>query len=287
LIEQSDAEAVVCVALTSALSGALAKKRNPRLRYIFDSNELELESYSSRVKQIVWGKIQNHILGFPDIVMHAEQHRLNYFHETYRTQARPFLLENLPFFRETIPQHDRSKAIRCVYVGGFMPQRHCEEMLEAFSEPTMLEGVTFDMVGFYGRQSYEKTITQLLNRINSDRIRILPPVSHTDMYELLSRYDIGLAFYQNTDLNNYYCAPNKVYDYLQMGIPVITNNYPGLLDIVGRNRTGVCLPRVDAEHIQTAVRTIEADDLYHNITEDIRNRYSWEHQEKAYLELFS
>jgi glycosyltransferase involved in cell wall biosynthesis len=219
--------------------------------------------------------------------MHAEQHRLDYFHKTYRTEARPFLLENLPFFRETIPQQDRSRPTRCVYVGGFMPQRHCEEMLEAFSESTLPEDVTFDMVGFYGRQSYQKTITQLLSRINTDRIRILPPVSHKDMYELLSRYDIGLAFYQNTDLNNYYCAPNKVYDYLQMGMPVITNDYPGLLDIVGNNRAGVCLSRVDAEHIQAAVRTIEADNLYHNISTDIRQRYSWEHQESGYLELFS
>ncbi|MBL7032910.1 MAG: glycosyltransferase [Candidatus Delongbacteria bacterium] len=287
LLEQSEVDTVVCVGLTSALAGALAKKRNPRLRFIFDSNELELESYSSRIKQIVWGRIQNHILAYPDVVMHAEQHRLDYFHQTYKTQAHPFLLENLPFFRETNSQKDKTEVVRCVYVGGFMPQRHCAEMLQAFADSSLPVGWTFDMVGFYASRSYEDTIQQLLMGMDLERIRILPPVAHNEMYQLLTDYDIGLAFYENTDLNNYYCAPNKVYDYLQMGMPVITNDYPGLIDIVASNRAGVCLPEVTPQGIQTAIKTIEAEGLSHNISREVRQRYSWENQVERYLQLFA
>jgi len=242
---------------------------------------------SSGLKRKVWAQIHNYILKHADVVIHAEQRRLEYFHRTYKTAANPFLLENLPFYRaDGPPFRDRSKNIRCVYIGGFMPGRYCEEMLIGFSKLKKAE-VTFDMVGFYGRASYKETIKEVLKKIDTSRIRILPPVSHSEMYDFLARYDIGLAFYMNTNLNNYYCAPNKVYDYIQMGMPVITNDYPGLIDMVQKNQVGICVPSVDTAHIQEAIQRIEANNMYANITEPVRKRYSWENQEKKYLELFS
>lgn len=286
LIAKSGANTVVCVALQSALSGAIAKSRNPALRFIFDNNELSLEMIGERLKRKIWSFIHDYILKQADVIIHAEQRRLEYFHRTYKTAARPFLLENLPFFRPDISgKPARSKAMRCVYIGGFFPGRYCEEMLIGFSRMNGSE-VTFDMVGFYAPASYQKTINDLLTKIDTSRIRILPPVSHRDIYDFLSRYDIGLAFYKNTNLNNYYCAPNKVYDYIQMGMPVITNDYPGLIDVVQNHHLGVCIKAVDTERLQDAVQKIEADDMFANITEPIRTRYSWENQEKQYAQLF-
>jgi len=285
-IKTVGADTVVCVNLQSALSGAIAKKSNPGLRFIFDNNELSLEMFTNPLKRNVWFFIQNIILKRVDVIIHAERRRMEYFHNVYNTEARNFVLQNLPFFREEVPApRDRSKPIRCVYVGSFMPDRYCAEMLNGFSQMNGLE-VTFDMAGFYGRAGYERIIKSQLEAIETKRIRILPPVPHSEMYHFLSYYDIGLAFYQNTNLNNYYCAPNKVYDYIQMGMPVITNDYPGLLDEVQKNALGVCISNVDMPHLRDAIQTIIEKKIYANITDSVRKRFSWENQEIGYIKLF-
>jgi|GEM_PF-1295387 len=285
LIETNQADIVVSVALQSALSGALSKSRNPGRFFIFDNNELSIEMISSKFKRKVWSQIHNYILKKADVVMHAEKRRLEYFSKTYRTEAKQFLLENLPFFKNHVPERGLRKSIRCVYVGGFMPGRFIEEILIGFSELNE-KSVFLDMIGFYSPPNYEIKIRKLIANIDTSHIKFLPPVSHSKMYNTLSSYDIGLAFYSNTNLNNYYCAPNKIYDYIQMGIPVITNDYPGLIDVIQKNRLGVCVSSVDTMNFKNAIHTINSDNLYANIDEKIKRRYSWENQEREYLKLF-
>jgi glycosyltransferase involved in cell wall biosynthesis len=107
------------------------------------------------------------------------------------------------------------------------------------------------------------------------------------MLNTLANYDIGFAFYQNNNLNQYYCAPNKVYDYIVTGLPVITNSYPGLLDVVEKNGIGICLETVNSKTIATAIKKIITLDLIDSISRDIKERYTWENQEDIYLAIFN
>ncbi len=277
------ADAVVCVALQSALSGALAKKRKKSLFFVYDSNELSLETFASRLKHRVWRSVQDYVLKYADVVMHAERHRLEYFHDAYQTDAKPFLLENLPYYRENIPCRKTGETLRCVYLGVLSPDRYCTVMLEAFAGMKE-QMVSFDLVGFFGSRKYRMEVEDVLNRCRADNIRVMPPVAHNDIYSFLENYDVGLAFYKNTNLNNYYCAPNKVYDYIQLGMPVITNNYPGLTEIIGDNKIGVCIPEVNTLQLQMAVKDIQGHHIL--IPDTVRRRYSWEHQITRYKRLF-
>jgi len=65
-------DSIVCLALGGALSGALVKKKNPNIQFCYDCNELFLESTKSKLKKIVWGKIQARVLKYADVVFHAE-----------------------------------------------------------------------------------------------------------------------------------------------------------------------------------------------------------------------
>ena len=285
LIQSVGADAVVCVALQSALSGALAKRRKKSLFFVYDSNELILETFAPGLKHRVWRSVQNCVLKYADVIMHAERHRLEYFNDTYQTDAKPFLLENLPYYRENVPYRKTDKRLRCVYLGILSPDRYCTVMLEALAEMRG-HGVLFDLVGFFGRKEYKKEVEFILSRCRADNVRVLPPVVHDDIYSFLENYDVGLAFYKNTNLNNYYCAPNKVYDYIQLGMPVITNDYPGLTEIVAANKIGICIPEVSINHLQTAVKAIKIQHINLPIPNRIRMRYSWEYQETGYKRIF-
>lgn len=62
------------------------------------------------------------------------------------------------------------------------------------------------------------------------------------MPDLLSSADIGLVFYQNLGPNFYEIghSSNKLVQYLQAGLPVITSDFPSLRDVVYKYQCGEC-----------------------------------------------
>jgi glycosyltransferase involved in cell wall biosynthesis len=129
-------------------------------------------------------------------------------------------------------------------------------------------------------------IRKRIDELGANHVRLLPGVPYAKIPSLLADYHIGLALYRNTSLNNYYCAPNKVYDYLMNGLPVITNRYPGLVPVIDGNRVGACIDEVTTAEIGRAVEMIREGRCWENITRDLRRRYCWEQQVPQYLEAF-
>lgn len=286
IVAKSGADTVLCLGLGCWRAGAKAKRIRPEIRLILDCNEMNIEAIDQRLKKWIWAAIERKCLSAANIVFHAESNRMRIYSERYPQLKgkRQILVENFPPFAPQNLQKPRpGDQIRVVYLGGFGAGRFTDEIIKTFSE--ISSDYKLDIVG-YGCPDYvERIKADLLNR-NVSNVRILPAIPHAEILDFLSDYDIGLAFYRNTNLNNYYCAPNKVYDYLMAGLPVITNDYPGLIDVVERNSVGACVSSVDNVHIEAAILRIVNDRLVENITPELQSRYSWEYQLPNYLEAY-
>jgi len=286
LASQLHANAIVCVELTGALAGALVRVFHKNVMFVFDSNELFMEMGMKKLKKIVWGPIHSLAFKKADVILHAEQNRLVFCKQHYQNSAKHVLLENLPRIEiNSFERQSKTTPIRIVYLGALIPSRHCEEIISAFSFISE-DFANCDFIGF-GEEEYINHLQLLISDNNLSNIRILPPISNTLMLEALIDYDIGLAFYKNNNLNQYYCAPNKIYDYIVTGLSVITNDYPGLLEVIEQNNIGVCLDSINPEAIAAAIATIASEEISENITLKIKQRYTWKNQEKAYISIFS
>ena len=118
-IANSDATHVVSLSLESLLAGALAKRKRPDLKLIFDSNELHIESYMSPVKKRLWAPIQKFCVPYCDAIMHAEGNRLEYFKKHHDpTDRTHFLLENFPYYipMDKLGRRPPSPPVRVLYV---------------------------------------------------------------------------------------------------------------------------------------------------------------------------
>jgi glycosyltransferase involved in cell wall biosynthesis len=91
---------------------------------------------------------------------------------------------------------------------------------------------------------------------------------------------------QNTCLNHTYCLPNKLFEYMLAGIPVIISDLPEIAEVVREYDTGITVDPEDEDAIARAIRQMAEDD-------DLRRHYAqsalraalvlnWE-QEKARL----
>lgn len=71
----------------------------------------------------------------------------------------------------------------------------------------------------------------------------LKPVDYQQLDEVLASADIGLMFYQAIDENfiDIDFSSNKLAQYMKVGLPVIANDYPGLVKLLEGNQCGTTL----------------------------------------------
>jgi len=70
----------------------------------------------------------------------------------------------------------------------------------------------------------------------------LDPLPKVELSRLMSRADVGLMILANVPAFYYGTSPNKFFDYIAAGLPVL-NNYPGwLADLIAIHRCGLAVP---------------------------------------------
>lgn len=87
-------------------------------------------------------------------------------------------------------------------------------------------------------------------------VEFRPPVKKTELVAIMHSADVGLqvladvpAFYRGT-------SPNKFFDYLAAGLPVL-NNYPGwLAELIGDTDCGMAVPPRDAKAFADAIEAL-------------------------------
>lgn len=94
-----------------------------------------------------------------------------------------------------------------------------------------------NIVDFYLLGNEHNDYLSILNSINPDIIYLgwVQPPQHL---LITKQMDIGIIEYSHRDLNNIFCAPNKVWEYTAFGLPVISNDLPGMSSLITQNKFG-------------------------------------------------
>ena len=278
-----------CHDLSSLPSGVWAKKKIGA-KLIFDAHELYPESWGG-IKERAWGHIERmHVKSCDHIIM-PEKNRISYFKKKYPGIGEPILLQNFPrrsditnhranIFRELYPIRTEQKII--LYTGLIASGRYVEELIDSMAVCT--DEFVLVMLGG-SRKNYNEYREFLYRKIKGykleNRVFIHGFVPHKELLKYMASADIGTAFYRNTNLNNFYCASNKLYEFIALEKAVLTNNYPGLIETVERYKQGVCLSEVTP---MTLVQSyIKANDTRY-VTPGTKKFY-WEDEEDALTRL--
>jgi glycosyltransferase involved in cell wall biosynthesis len=255
---------------------------------IYDAHELFPESQFG-IRRRVWSWLENWMVHGCNSYIQPEKNRLAYFAKKYDIDpARIALVENFPSERYEFSGRDRLRehfsldqdAIILLCSGVLGPEHNIENMIDGMALldsrfVLVLLGPTY--------KGYERALAGRISSAGVDgRVMLHPAIPNRDMLDFVRSSDIGLVFYKNNSLNTYWCASNKLYEFIFCHKPVITNDYPGLLEVVARNHLGVCLPDTSAPAIAGAVRRISDEARVASTA----SPYVWERQEQTYLRLF-
>lgn len=147
-----------------------------------------------------------------------------------------------------------------LYHGAFSRHRGLEQLAEASLEP----GLERCHVVYLGYGGYRGAVDSLVADPRfGGRLHVLDAVDPSVLLEWVASSDVGVIAGQNSTLNHYLSAPNKLFECLAAGVPVVIMDFPHVRQIVLDDPDGplgaMCDP-ADPASIAAGVRSILALD---------------------------
>ncbi len=176
----------------------------------------------------------------------AEPNRSRLMQQDYGLSYTPAAIFNAPLIQDhpgEISFEKTSEFKRIVYAGSIHPKTCMTPLFEALI--TSKIDAVFD---FYGTVSsefsrrFEELLLQARKRGNF--VNYKGTIPYVSVHQALAKYDIGIVFYRSDTLNQYFCSPCKLFEYMAAGIAVLASDFPGIRSIVEPLNLGLC---ADAE----------------------------------------
>lgn len=103
------------------------------------------------------------------------------------------------------------------------------------------------ILAFIGDGKLKPSLVERAQKEGLSNCRFYDPIPKTELLKIVPRVDIGMMILADVPAFYYGTSPNKFFDYIASGLPVL-NNYPGwLADMISENECGVVVPPNDAE----------------------------------------
>ena len=290
------------------LSGMVAAERAATLHeggLVYDSHELLLESRST-ARQPDWARsiirrLEARMVARADAVVTVNGAIAAELARRYR-MPRTVIVHNCPpRWSPPEPAPDRIRSALgipgdeaiALYHGGFSAHRGLEELGEAILGPG-LERVHAVYLG-YGAGLAQLQQMAAEPRFGG-RVHVLDAVEPEDLLPWVASSDVGVIAIQASTLNHRLSTPNKLFECLAAGVPVVASDFPGMRRIVIDDPDGplgaVCDP-TDPDAIAAAIRGIlelepaARADLRRRCLRAAHERWNWETESATLLALYA
>jgi glycosyltransferase involved in cell wall biosynthesis len=124
------------------------------------------------------------------------------------------------------------------------------------------------------------------NRL-SDKIAFTGYIVPEELDEFSLKARAGLNLLSNNSLSYYYSLANKFFDYMQLGLPQISMNFPEYKKINQEFEIATLINSLNVEEIGEAMNKLLLDNAYHSMLYenclDARKVYHWRNEEKILL----
>jgi glycosyltransferase involved in cell wall biosynthesis len=176
---------------------------------------------------------------------------------------------------------------RLVYVGGIQTHRGLEQLIDAMP---MIDDAWLFAVG-PGLASYRAMLEERVrSRGLEDRIRFMDPVPLDSVVQTVAQGDLGMCLFQGGYLSYYWTLPNKFFEYIHAGVPVLASNFPETQTIVERYEIGAVCDPSDPAVIAATINDLlsRPDDLarMRDNTSKAAQELNWEREQERLVALY-
>ena len=233
-----------------------------RAKVVYDSDELNLDQNAPWARKRWWRFAMKRFEGFfarrSAAVITSDNGRADIIAERYGI-ARPAVVRNVP---DDIAELDPDEGFRAaalgngryllIYQGVYDPNRGLPELIDAMRELPECR------LAFVGYGQMEDELKQRVRRAGlEDRIRFFDAVPFDVMMRYTAAADIGVFPLVGSCLSYVYAAPNKLFEFMLSGLPVVVSDLPEMAAVVRAESVGELIADPEDPHsIASAVRAL-------------------------------
>ena len=201
-------------------------------RLVYDNHELYSEQEFTHREKARWVEIERRHIGAANLIIAVNQSIANELKARYDV-ADPQVILNAehPYRSSTDRGIIRdvlglpSKSVIGIYQGGLSAGRNLDTLLEAVA---LIDLNDFHLV-LLGDGQLAVSLKRRVKRMGlSKRVHFLPAVPQSELLAHSSSADFGIIPYLPVCLNTYYCTPNKLFEFIAAGLPVLASDLPEL-----------------------------------------------------------
>lgn len=256
---------------------------------VYDSHELYTETSSlSFLDRMISKTLERHLIRHVNSVITVNKSIADELSRRYQIRT-PAIVMNCPPTRSQA-RTPKGNTLRneldldqnipiILYHGGYAPNRGLKNLI--LSAQYLKKG----KIVLMGWGKIEGELKDLvITRSLMDKVYFIGPVPQDVLINYITSADIGVIPYQFVGLNNYYTTPNKLFEYMAAGIPVVGSNFPELKRIIDGCGLGATFNPEDPKDIAGTINYVLVDsDKYMVMKENAVKAskiYNWEEESK-------
>ena len=147
-----------------------------------------------------------------------------------------------------------------LYQGGLQRNRGLDNLVHAaaFLEPDIVIVLMGKPLG-----STQAELETLIEKEGlEERVKILPAVPYIELLDWTSSADIGLIVLPpDYSPSIRWCLPNKLFEYLMAGLPVLASQLDAVVDVIKTYDVGCIVPSLQPQDIAAAINRMLADQV--------------------------
>lgn len=177
------------------------------------------------------------------------------------------------------------KADEVCYIGGIAAIRGIREVVAAMAKTN--PGIRLNLVGEFAEADVEKEVR---TAPGWRHVHALGVRDRAGVRDVLARCRAGIVTFLPVP-NHVDAQPNKMFEYMSAGVPVIASHFPLWREIVEGSECGLCVDPEDPVAIAGAVnRLVEEPVLAQRMGENgrraVMDRYNWAAEERKLLAFY-
>jgi len=243
----------------NTLRAGVRAARLSRARLVYDSHEISSGLPSVRDPAAVI-RYEAPLIRRADVVIHTTPMRAQWTADTFGI-ATPEVVRNIPEGEREGEPLDLAKAAGfppgtkvILHQGNMQPARG----LEALTEAMALLPTEFALMYLGGGKLRPMLEALVSERGLADRVRFAAPVPHDELLPWTAGAWCGASLLVDVCLNHKYSLPNKLFEYLAVGVPLISSDNPEIAGLLGEWGAGEVCDPTDPASIAAAVERLAA-----------------------------
>ncbi len=263
-----------------------AKIRGKRI--IYDTHEYFTETpelvYRPRT-QAIWQAIENCIFPRLSDVITVNASIAKFYGEKYNKKVH--VCRNIPSkivaVNKFIKKEDLGIAANkkiILYQGAVNLGRGLEWMLDAMP---LIDNAVLLIIG---NGDVRKLLQERALKLGIvEKVIFLGAIDTLKLQEYTRLGNIGLCLLEEAGLNYYYALPNRVFDYLNAGVPILASRFPEIAEIVELYKTGVLIDHYEPLYLAKIINEMLNAEFDVAHFESVAKEFSWEKEELVLMEI--